>query len=656
MSGWYFNPVGGYPLVVVAAAAFLALLLLAGADLRKLSPHRRATLIALRVVIFLAVIAGMLRPTYVYTEMKRHRATLIVLVDRSRSMSVADEFSGMTRWKRLTEEVDKALPSFRDLNQDLDVKFYTFDTDVAPLDVTDAKFTLGDKADGTQTAIGAALDDALRKEVGHRMAGAILLSDGAQNALEPRDAAPQAAAKRLRDMGVPLVTITFGQEGSASQRRDVAVTNLDVNPTIFVKNELVIVGSVRLSGYRDQEVPVQALYEVELGKPPVVIGTQMVRATKDGEELPVRFSYIPQTIGEHKVTLRVQPQEKEQDTTNNEQGTIVKVFEGGLNVLYVEGELRVEQGYLTRALRASPDIRVVYQFLDQHRINKTLKPADMSDQFRPGKYDVFILGDIDSESFKKEDLEGLRQAVERGAGLIMLGGFHSFWSGGYQDTPLRDILPIEATALDKFDRQKFDDPVREKLHIFPTDREKGLKMLPSPRFGDVSLMQLGPPDKNREIWDKLPGLDGANFFRDLKPAAKVLAVTPDGKPLLVAAEPKAGRVLAFAGDSTWHWVMQGFEREHKKFWRQVIFWLAKKDEAEKTGVWVKLNQRQFTPRRPVEFTVGATSPQGERAARCDIRRDGRSARRQPPPASRRPAGEPDGRQFQGNPVARRLHD
>ena len=33
---------------------------------------------------------------------------------------------------------------------------------------------------------------------------------------------------------------------------------------------------------------------------------------KDGEELPVRFSYIPQTTGEHKVTLRVDPQEKEQ--------------------------------------------------------------------------------------------------------------------------------------------------------------------------------------------------------------------------------------------------------------------------------------------------------------------------------------------------------
>jgi hypothetical protein len=611
MSGWYFNPVGGYPLVVGAAVVFLVLLLLAGSDLRKLAPRRRTTLIALRVAIFLAVIGGLLRPTYVFTEMKRHRATLIVLVDRSRSMSVADEFKGMTRWKRLSDEVEKALPAFRDLTADLDVKFYTFDSSLAPLDLADSKFTLGVTADGPQTAIGAALDDALRKEVGHRLAGAILLSDGAQNALEPRDAAPQAAARKLGEMGVPLFTIVFGQEGSGSQRRDVAIVSLDVNPTIFVKNELIVAGAVRISGYKDQDIPVQALYEVEPGKPPQVIGTQMARATKDGEELPVRFSYIPQTIGEHKVMLRVEPQEKEQDTTNNEQSTIVKVFEGGLNVLYVEGELRVEQAFLTRSLRASPDIRVVYQFLDQHRIHKTGSPPDMSDRFKPGRFDVYILGDIDSECFRKQDLESLQQSVEGGAGLIMLGGFHSFWSGGYQNTALRDVLPIEAEDLDKFNKQSFDDTLREKQHIFPTDREKGLKMIPSPRFGDESLMQLGPPDKNREIWEKLPGMDGANRFGKLKPAAKTLAVTPEGQPLLVAAEPKAGRVLAFAGDSTWHWYMQGFDKEHKKFWRQVIFWLAKKDEAEKTGIWIKLAQRQFTPRRPVEFTVGATSPQGE---------------------------------------------
>ena len=57
--------------------------------------------------------------------------------------------------------------------------------------------------------------------------------------------------------------------------------------------------------------------------------------------------------------------------------------------------------------------------------------------------------------------------------------------------------------------------------------------------------------------------------------------------------------------------MAGFEKEHKQFWRQVILWLAKKEDTEKAGVWIKLAQRQYTPGRPIEFSVGAMSPQGE---------------------------------------------
>jgi uncharacterized membrane protein len=612
MSAWHVNPVGGLTLVIAVAAAFLALLVWFGPDLRRLAPRRRTTLVALRVAIFLAVVAGMLRPTYVLTEMKRHRATLMVLADRSRSMSIADELNGKTRWQLLREAIDRALPAFRQLNEDFDVKFYTFDSELSPVDLAEGKFDLGETADGRQTAIGAAMDDALRKETGHRLAGMILLSDGAQNAFYPRDSAPQTPARRLGDLGVPLYTVTFGKDGTVGGRRDVAVVELDVNPTVFIKNELAIRGTVRISGYVNQEVPIQALFETEPGKELQVIGTKTLRAVRDGEELPVEFSYIPQVVGEHKVALRALPQPGEQDTTNNELGSFVKVFEGGLNVFYMEGELRVEQRFLRRSLNTSPDIKVDFEWLD-HRLRKKW-PIDLSERFKPGKYDVYILGDLDSSAFRPEDLESLRQVVEKGAGLIMLGGFHSFWSGGYQDTALREILPLEAGELDKFDRQNFDEPIREQLHLKPASRDTGIKMLPDRRFGDVSIMRLGSREKNREIWERLPGLEGANLFRGLKPTAKPLAVTPEGKPLLVAAEPGAGRVLAFAGDSTWLWCMNGFEKEHKQFWRQVVLWLAKKEESDKTGVWIKLGQRQYTPRRPVEFSVGATSPEGKPAS------------------------------------------
>ena len=503
------------------------------------------------------------------------------------------------------------MPDFRGLeDDDLDVKFYTFDSAVKPVDLSPT-FDLGATADGRETAIGAAMDDALQRETGHRLAGVILLSDGAQNALYPRDESPQTVARRLADLGVPLYTVTCGKESSANSRPDVAVTGLDVSPSVFVKNEIAIRGTVRINAYVNKDVAVQALFETVPGKPLEVVGTTTLRSTHDGEEMPVEFSYVPQTAGERKVTLRVLPMPNEQDTTNNEQSNFVKVLPGGLNVFYLEGELRVEQRFLRRALASSPDIKVDFQWID-HRLRKDW-PVDLSDRFQPGKYDVYIIGDLDSTAFRPQDLASLRQLVEHGAGLIMLGGFHSFWAGGYQDSALRDILPLEYSDLDKFDRQNFGDKIRSDLQLVPANADVGIKMLPDKHFGDDSIMRLGSRDQNRAIWQRLPGLDRARIrFRGLKsPAAKPLAVTPDGKPLLAAVEPGAGRVLAFAGDSTWLWSMAGFEKEHKQFWRQVILWLARKEDTEKSGVWIKLVQRQYTPGRPIEFSVGAMSPQGE---------------------------------------------
>ena len=113
-----------------------------------------------------------------------------------------------------------------------------------------------------------------------------------------------------------------------------------------------------------------------------------------------------------------------------------------------------------------------------------------------------------------------------------------------------------------------------------------------------------------KVWSQLPPLEGANRFGPLKPAAQLLAETPDGKPLLVVQEA-GGRVMAFAGDTTWHWWMEGFEAQHKRFWRQVVLWLARKDETADGNVWIRLAQRRYGPRGRVEFTAGARSPQGE---------------------------------------------
>src|SRR5260221_50850 len=97
MDGWHFNPVGGYGIVVAAAGVLLVVMMLTSRELRRMPPRRRWTMIGLRVTVFLLIIAAMLRPTRVYTEIRQRPATLALLVDRSKSMQTADAFGDRPR-------------------------------------------------------------------------------------------------------------------------------------------------------------------------------------------------------------------------------------------------------------------------------------------------------------------------------------------------------------------------------------------------------------------------------------------------------------------------------------------------------------------------------------------------------------------------------
>ena len=186
----------------------------------------------------------------------------------------------------------------------------------------------------------------------------------------------------------------------------------------------------------------------------------------------------------------------------------------------------------------------------------------------------------------------------------MLGGFSTFGPGGYDQTALADVLPIK---MSRFERQKLGDPIRRDLH-----RPGPLRMRPSP-FGlnHFALMLSSDRQKNLDAWNRLPPLDGANRFGELKPGATTLAVDDHDEPLLISQSFGGGRVMAFAGDTTWHWWMQGFEQSHKRFWRQVVLWLAKKDELVEGNVWIRLAQRRLSPSGRLECSVGARSPTGE---------------------------------------------
>lgn len=610
MTGWSFDPVGGWT-AAIAVALVLAPLLAIGPPASKQSSSRRLALVALRAATLVLLMLLWLRPALETRTTRKLPGTLVVLADSSRSMTVADAPGDRPRFAAMKTALNGAADQLLDLSQTWTIHGYTFGETTEPLKIADGLFAFPASATGTQTAIGATIDDVLAREAQQRIVAIILLSDGAQRAFAPRDTPPQSAARRLAADGIPLYTLAFGKS-SLGEQSDLRLSDLQAADAVFADTPATIEGVVAAAGYVNQQFTVRLLWESADGKKMEPVDSRKVSIVPGKTRYPVRLTHTPREPGEFKVTLEVESPAGELVTSNNSQSTFVTVLKGGVNVLYLAGSDRVggspgvDPRFIRASLAAFPDLHVDYQPL-----NYRSTEADARDQIRDRKYDVFLLGNVDSSAFNARTWREIAQEVDRGAGLAMLGGFHSFGPGGFANTALADVLPIN---LGRDERQNFGEPTRTDVHIAPGPQ--GLKMLPVVRGGQVHpILVLKEGRDNLAQWEQLPALDGANRLDRLrlKPTAQVAAEgnDPSRSPLLVLSSYGDGRVAALAVDSTWHWPMEGFGEAHRRFWRQLVLWLAKKDESAGKRVWVRLDQRRYQQGSRVDFTFGAENENAE---------------------------------------------
>ena len=595
MTQWSFNPILNSYTAVALLTLAMALLLVVVPSYRRLSGRRRGLLLAVRGAVILLLAVGMLRPTLISTSSEPQSATLLILFDVTRSMSLPGSAGGQTRWEAQRKALEAIQSDLVELSEDIEIKLYGYDQRLQAVELG-ADGIAFPQVLGDQTDLGTTLHEAVQRELGKRLVGIIVLGDGAQTAFAPK-VEVQQAVREIARMDYPLYTVVFGPVGDAAQSRDVIVENLPEQYTVFVKNEQLVKGTLRVRGYVNKAIPVELVVEDTAGQTRT-IGPLSLSAREDGEQVPVELTYVPQRPGQYKLTLRAAEQPGELVTRNNELSAFVTVLEGGLRTLYLYGDLLGEQRLLRKSIDASPDIQMDSLFFNP--LNRDGVPEAL-DELKEAKFDVVLIENVDSSALGEPNLRALAAAVEQGKGLMMIGGYNSFGPGGYQGTPLADVPPI---TMGRFERQDLDfqQPISRDLHLWGK-----LQMLPTQ---DHSITRLAAGDENEQLWKTLPPLIGANKF-GVKPAAQLLAATPDGQPLLVAGQFGSGRVLAFAGNTTIRWWQYGRQSEHWRFWRQAILWLASREDLAKHDVWIKLDQRRYNPGSRVTFTAGAKSPTGD---------------------------------------------
>jgi len=181
-------------------------------------------------------------------------------------------------------------------------------------------------------------------------------------------------------------------------------------------------------------------------------------------------------------------------------------------------------------------------------------------------YDAVVLSDIGANTLllhpdtwirskpTPNRLKLLKAYVEKGGGLMMVGGYLSFQgingAARYHGTPVEEVLPVEMIP--------YDDRVEVPEGFTAVIKQKKHPILEG-------------------LTGKWPILLGFNEVKPKAGADVIATVSSDygEKPLLVAGSHGKGRTLAWTSDIGPHWLPPEFVawKGYGRLWKQSLAWL-----------------------------------------------------------------------------------
>jgi uncharacterized membrane protein len=602
---WSFGSIGLQAFLLVALV-LVGLTVWTYHGVRGANSRRTATLIALRLLALVIACLACLRPSLALRDELRVPSTLIIAADASESMTIQDQHNNQSRWGYLQRILGDVQPQLDELRDQFNIATvpYRFAGEIADYDPSV-------KADGKRTDFGEMLNALSERHSSDRfLRGLLVLSDGADNGTRYP---PLTLAAKWRTLPCPIHTFAFGQTTTSSTQHDIAITAIIPEPSpVATKGKLTVRGMIDAPGFENANVRVHLFVHEKEGETPREIAQDAKLLRTTGNEVRLVCD-APANPGEIKLTLKVDPLPGEVTQANNEISTYLTVTKEGISVLYVEGKYRAwEPKFIRMALSQDPRIRL----FEAVRLSDEPPAGPDADLFHFDRqfYDVIIIGDITARRLSAGNPAALdtiyKQVFERGAGLMMIGGYESFGNSDWDGTKLANLLPVELNATDQ---------INSPVQMVPTF--EGLQHY---------VMRLAENEKNNaSLWNKLPKLDGMTRLGRPKPQSFVLAKSGSGDPILVGQiHFGSGRTLAFAGDTTWRWRHnEEGARAHSRFWHQLVLWLAKRDETEgnvsilpdsrrlpaggKLGFAVKLRGKSGVeiPDKDTHFEVTAVGPE-----------------------------------------------
>lgn len=559
--------------------AWVAVFLVAGAiswwSYRKLlgALWARVILAVLRAMVVIAIAALLVGPMLVIAREQIESDWLLVLVDRSASMTIRDMpgpgDAPLTRAQALDAALRQhpALFTPEGAGNERRVLWLgfgqgTFEIDSpAPLTPGSSIATDAPAPDGSATMIRTAIDQALQRAAGHPIAGIVLMTDG-----RTAQATDGDFVRRLRQQAVSVFTVPLGQPGSTI---DIAVAQTESPDRAFIRDAVPVtvwLDRTPADATIDPSRVLVKLIDKATGK------TLDQRPASDAElREPIRLSTQPTVAGT--VTWRVEvtlddasAASRELVMENNSREFALELIDRPLGVLYVEGYPRWEYRYLKNMLIREDSVKSSMLLLSADRAfaqegQLPIARLPMSpEELRP--YDVIILGDVPPGYLTTEQMALFRDHVAlRGAGLFWIGGGNDT-PRSYDGTPLAPLLPMRNPAA-----------------VTRLDPALGpVVFTPSPAAAALGVMRLRSAqpgtDDNEALWPR--DLSPLFWMQDIGPlrrGAEILATATVGNrtlPVIVRQRYGAGQSLYIATDDTWRWRYGRGELYYEQFWIQLV--------------------------------------------------------------------------------------
>ncbi|MES2922705.1 MAG: hypothetical protein V4819_14220 [Verrucomicrobiota bacterium] len=541
---------------------------------------------SLKWIGFVFLLGFILRPEVVRSFNRPGTNHWAVLLDTSASMTLKDQSGSRSRADRLNEIIRPDPDGWqKKLAADFVVDSFTFDVRLGkPTEDTPLSF------DGPGSALARALGDLRDRYQGRPLAGILVITDGS-----PTDSAAIDSKLHGLPRTFPLV---LAPEQSLV---DLSVNAAVAQATLFEDAPVMVDATIAARGVVGQTVV--ATVREHGGK---LLGQERKVISKEDETWIARFQVRPEEIGtaffDVEVALENSGDLQEATLENNRRIVAANRDTGPYRVLYLGGRPNYEHKFLKRALEEDPEVRVtsliriarrepkfdyrsragersnpLYRgFEAQEEAERFDEPVFIRMNQKDGElaagfpktpaelfpFDTVIIDDVEAAFFDREQQRLLQRFVsERGGSVIMLGGAESLDTGGYNGTPIGEMLPVYLDPA-----TPAGAPVAGRLNL---TREG--------RLEPWARLRATDDDEARRI-EAMPEFQNVHRLPALRPGATEigkLELAEGSSPALAVRRYGRGRTAVLAIGDLWRWGLRGPEdrADLDKTWRQTTRWL-----------------------------------------------------------------------------------